>query len=36
MAWAKATVPLGLALFPIIAPIFYGKKAIEVSGKALL
>jgi hypothetical protein len=31
MAWAKAKVPLGLALVPIIAPIFFGQQAIQVS-----
>jgi hypothetical protein len=30
-SWAKAKGPLGLALFPVIVPIFFGQKHIEVS-----
>jgi hypothetical protein len=30
-SWDKAKVPLGLALIPIIAPIFFGQKHIEIS-----
>ncbi len=31
MAWAKAKVLLGLALVPIIAPIFFVQQAMEIS-----
>jgi hypothetical protein len=30
-SWDKAKVPLGLALIPIIAPIFFGQKHIKIS-----
>jgi hypothetical protein len=28
-AWAKATVPVGMVLFPTIAPIFFGQTPIQ-------